>query len=157
MKGITHPCCSALFREHEHDSRFTLSQAADIVLPAARGKALVRVEGLQLFGGQVAWLAVEQREVGKLAELCETNGPLYDLFDTGANHRVPVGAHQDDRLIAQSLSQRIAALDCAHESRALIDRRSVHGGKIAGGVQRPQLDWQKAEERAPDRERKGDG
>lgn len=79
----------------EGRSRSTLSEPADKVLPAASGKALIRAESFQLIGAQVTRFAMKQRQVGKLGNPGKTDCPLHSLFDTVADHRVAMGAHQD--------------------------------------------------------------
>jgi hypothetical protein len=43
---------------------------------------------------------MKKREMSKLTKPGKTDCPLHGLFDTGADDRVAVGAHQDDWAIS---------------------------------------------------------
>src|SRR6185369_1745911 len=119
-------------------------EPSDVIFPAALWEALVGAESVELFRREPARLAVEQREVRELTQLCEADRPLHRLLDRLADDRVAVRAEQYGRAFPQRVGERVAALDGAHEACGLVERQPVGGEKLPVMVQRLELHRQHA-------------
>src|SRR6476619_5261791 len=110
---------------------FSFSEPAHVILPAAHRKALVFVVNVQLFRIEIFWLAMQKREMIPLAKHGEPGRALDHLLDAFSDNSIAMSTHQNHRTFAERGSQFVASLDGAHQTHALIHRRTFRREKFS--------------------------